>query len=130
MGTNPIDGFAIDPDSITYIGEDLKRPECVLAEKDGTVWSTDERGGVVKINPDGSQEFIEQRFETGGAIEGTVPNGMAIADNGDLLIANFGTKFMERIRRNGDTTVMFETLNDGEWPGKLNFVVRDSKNRL
>jgi len=54
MGTNPIDGFAIDPDSITYIGEDLKRPECVLAEKDGTVWSADERGGVVKINPDGS----------------------------------------------------------------------------
>ena len=130
MAKNPIDGFTINPDAITHIGQDLKRPECVLAEKDGTVWSADERGGVVKINPDGTQEFIAQRFATGGAIEGTVPNGMAIADNGDLLIANFGTNFMERMKRNGDTTVMFETLNNGEWPGKLNFVVRDSKNRL
>ena len=55
---------------------------------------------------------------------------MTIADNGDILIANFGMNFMERMKRNGDTAVMFETLNDGEWPGRLNFVVRDSRNRL
>ena len=130
MAANPIDGYTIDPKSITHIGKDLKRPECILAEKDGTVWSADERGGVVRIDPNGSQKFIAQRFATGGAIAGTVPNGMAIADNGDLLIANFGTNFMERMKRNGETTVMLEALDNGEWPGKLNFVVRDSKNRL
>ncbi len=130
MPANPLDGFTVDKNDITYLGQDLKRPECILAEKDGTVWSADERGGVVKIAPDGTQEFIPQRFASGGAIEGTVPNGMAIADNGDILIANFGTNCLERMKRNGETTVMFETLDGGAWPGKLNFVVRDSKNRL
>lgn len=130
MAPNPIDGFTVSPNTITYLGRDLQRPECILAEKDGTVWSADERGGVVRIRPDGGQEFIAQRFASGRAIEGTVPNGMAIADNGDILIANFGTNCMERTQRNGDTRVMFETLDDGAWPGKLNFVVRDSRNRL
>ena len=37
-----------------------------------------------------------------GAVEGTVSNGMVVADNGGFLIANFGTGFMERIKPNGD----------------------------
>ena len=109
MAPNPHDGFAVNSSTIAYLGRDLQRPECILAEKDGRVWSADERGGVVRISPDGNQEFIAQRVVSGGAIEGTVPNGMAIADNGDLLIANFGTHCMERMQRDGDTRVMFDT---------------------
>lgn len=52
MGDNPIDGFTVDPKDIQYIGRDLQRPECILAERDGTLWSADARGGVVKIAPD------------------------------------------------------------------------------
>jgi len=50
---------------------------------------------VDKIAPDGAQEFIPQRFVSGGAIEGRVPNGIAISVNGDILIANFGTNCLE-----------------------------------
>lgn len=60
MAKNPIIGLQVDPKEIRYIGEDLQRPECILAESDGTLWSADARGGVVKISPDGDQKIITQ----------------------------------------------------------------------
>lgn len=38
---NPILAFGTDRDAIQYIGEDLHRPECLLVERDGTLWSAD-----------------------------------------------------------------------------------------
>ena len=32
---NPILDFGIDKAAIQYIGRDLQRPECILAERDG-----------------------------------------------------------------------------------------------
>ena len=63
MASNPIDGFTISKDDFKFIGDGLQRPECILAEKDGTLWSADARGGVVKIKPDGSQEIITQSHD-------------------------------------------------------------------
>ena len=83
MGRNPIKDFQVDPETVHYIGEDLQRPECILAEPDGTLWSADARGGVVHIWPDGRQEIITQRhsadFESSGDevfrfTAGTLPN--------------------------------------------------------
>jgi len=45
-GPNPLRGFQVDPAAIGRIGKDLQRPECILAERDGTLWSADARGGV------------------------------------------------------------------------------------
>ena len=67
MKDNPIIGFQVDPNDLRYIGEDLQRPECILAEPDGTLWSADARGGVMKISPDGHQEIITQSYD--GAFE-------------------------------------------------------------
>ena len=58
---NPILDFGIDRDSLNYIGCDLQRPECILAEPDGTLWSADARGGVVRLAPNGSQQIVTQR---------------------------------------------------------------------
>jgi gluconolactonase len=58
MPTNPLKGWRIDPKDIKYAGHDLQRPECILAERDGTLWSADARGGVMQIRPDGSQTLI------------------------------------------------------------------------
>ena len=49
MTENPIVGFQVDPSEIRYIGQDLQRPECILAEPDGTLWAADARGGVVRF---------------------------------------------------------------------------------
>ena len=58
---NPLRGWQVDRSSIRTIGRDLQRPECILAERDGTLWTADARGGVMRIRPDGSQQLITQR---------------------------------------------------------------------
>ena len=138
MSNNPIDGFTVDPKDIQYIGHDLQRPECILAERNGTLWAADARGGVVKIASDGSQNVITQTRQKAfeGATdtakrftEGTLPNGLAFSENGDLLIANFGTDCLELMTRDGETRVLHDSI-DGNPIGKVNFVLRDSRNRI
>jgi sugar lactone lactonase YvrE len=138
MKENPIIGFQVDPADIQYIGEDLQRPECILAEKDGTLWSADARGGVVRIASDGTQKLITQTFDKSFTeakddasrfTEGTLPNGLAFAGNGDILISNFGTDDLEVMTRDGETRLMYDTI-DGQPIGKVNFVLRDSQERI
>jgi gluconolactonase len=134
---NPIVGFEIDPATLKTIGSDLQRPECILAERDGSLWSADARGGVVHIKPDGSQTFIGQQQDTFSDASddasrfttGTLPNGLAFAKNGDILISNFGTDRLEVMKRSGESEVLYDQLN-GKPIGKVNFVLRDSRNRI
>ena len=92
MAKNPMIGFQVDRSEIRYVGHDLQRPECILAEPDGTLWTADARGGVVKIMPDGKQEIVTQAFaaafqetadEASRFTRGTLPNGLAFAENGE-----------------------------------------------
>jgi sugar lactone lactonase YvrE len=135
---NPILDFGIDISALRYVGRDLQRPECILAEPDGTLWSADASGGVVKIEPDGRQETIAQKpshhFETAASdasryFDGTLPNGMAFDANGDFLISNFGTDRLELMSRDGVSREIASTI-DGQPLGKVNFVLRDSKDRI
>jgi len=140
---NPLDAFTPDRAAIRTIGHDLQRPECILAERDGVLWAADARGGVMRIAPDGSQQFIGQRTDERFAsatsdsaeafeakfTQGTLPNGLAFAADGSLLIANFGTDCLEQMSRDGRTRTLHERI-DGQPIGKVNFVLRDSKNRI
>ncbi len=143
ISPNPLDGFTLDRSAITYIGVGLQRPECILAERDGTLWVADARGGVTRISADGSQQFIGQqadaRFATAATdssdrfeakfTQGTLPNGLAFAANGDILISNFGTDCLELMSRDGRTRTLHDRI-DGKAIGKVNFVLRDSKGRI
>lgn len=135
---NPILDFGIDPSGLKYIGSGLQRPECILAERDGTLWSADSRGGVVRLGHDGSQEIVTQvisgvfeqaESEACRYLTGTLPNGLAFARNGDFLIANFGLDRLEVMSRSGESKVLADSI-DGEAIGKVNFVLRDSKDRI
>ena len=37
-GPNPLKGWQVDPATIRLVGSDLSRPECILAERDGSLW--------------------------------------------------------------------------------------------
>lgn len=140
---NPLDGFTVERNAVRYVGEGLQRPECILAERDGSLWVADARGGVTHIAPDGRQRFIGQRADTRFATgaegsadsfeakytQGTLPNGLAFAANGDILISNFGTDLLEVMTRDGQTRTLFDRI-DGQPIGKVNFVLRDSKQRI
>jgi gluconolactonase len=135
---NPLRGWQVDRRSIRTVGQDLQRPECILAEPDGTLWTADARGGVMRIGADGSQQLITQQrnqsfVESDSAakyiLRGTLPNGLAFARNGDILIANFGTDAIERMTRDGRLTTLCSEI-EGKPLGKTNFVLRDSKDRI
>ncbi|MGI4983424.1 MAG: SMP-30/gluconolactonase/LRE family protein [Janthinobacterium lividum] len=64
---NPLHGWAVKRDEIRNVGHDLARPECILAESDGTLWTADARGGVMRIDPDGVQTLIAQQAPARGA---------------------------------------------------------------
>ncbi|HEX5739147.1 MAG TPA: SMP-30/gluconolactonase/LRE family protein [Hydrogenophaga sp.] len=140
---NPLDGFTVDRSAIVNIGHDLQRPECILAERDGTLWAADARGGVTRIDVDGKQTFVGQQADARFAqaatdstdafeakfTQGTLPNGLAFAADGSLLIANFGTDALEHMSRDGRTRTLHDRI-DGQPIGKVNFVLRDSKDRI
>ena len=143
MTINPLRDFQVDPASLSYIGQSLQRPECILAEPNGDLWVADARGGVVLIRPNGEQKFIgpnaDQRFGKGSTkttesfeskyTTGTLPNGLAFAENGNILISNFGTDLLEVMTREGELRTLYDSI-DGQPIGKVNFVLRDSKNRV
>jgi gluconolactonase len=141
---NPLKGWQVDRSTIRTIGHDLQRPECILAERDGTLWAADARGGVMRIAPDGSQQliipYVEHQKESpnGSAAsfedryvqaKGSLPNGLAFAENGDFIIANWGTDAVEVMTRDGRLRTLYTEI-DGKPLGKANFVLRDSKNRI
>ncbi|HET6414179.1 MAG TPA: SMP-30/gluconolactonase/LRE family protein [Anaeromyxobacter sp.] len=134
---NPVESFHLEKESLKYIGRDLQRPECILAEPDGSLWSADAHGGVVHLWPDGRQELITQKRSTeftkssdevARYTQGTLPNGLAFARDGDFLISNFGTDCLERMTRSGETKVVLDSI-EGKPIGKVNFVLRDSQDR-
>lgn len=130
--------FELEKNSLQYVGAGLQRPECILAEADGSLWIADARGGVIHLKSDGQQQIVAQRSsehfagvdnEASRYLEGTLPNGLAFAANGDILIANFGTDRLEVMTRQGESRVLADHI-DGQPIGKVNFVLRDSKNRI
>ena len=132
---NPLHDWQVDRSQIQSLGADLHRPECILCEPDGTVWTADARG-VMRIDPSGQQFLIRQTGVPDLALDarslvmgGSLPNGIAFNRDGDLLIANFGTDAIEVMNRQGDSRTLFREIN-GQPLGKVNFVLTDSRDRI
>jgi sugar lactone lactonase YvrE len=117
MDRNPAIALA----DVLYIGEDLSRPECILAQANGTLWVADDRSGVLRIGSDGGQTRI-------GNVGGT-PNGIAMDRDGSFLIANIESGLVQRLRRDGTHETVLSEI-DGQPLGAVNFVLFDSRWRL
>src|SRR5438309_1667735 len=105
MSSNvPIKEFHLDLSELTFTGHDLVRPESIIAQRDGTLWVSDGRGGITRIAANGQQQFF--------AGLGGEPNGLAMQDDGTILIANIGTGTIQKMLPDG-TTGDFLTEVDG-----------------
>jgi gluconolactonase len=132
---NPLKGWQVDRANLCNLGVDLQRPECILAEPDGTVWTADARG-VMRIGPDGRQSLIRQSGVADRELDaqslvlgGSLPNGIAFDREGRIVIANFGTDAIELMTRDGESRLLYDRI-DGQPLGKANFVLTDSKGRI
>ncbi len=110
------------PTDLTQIGTSLNRPECVLAARDGSLYTGDWTLGIARIAPDGI---------TGPAVEadligqGFRPNGIALTADGEFLFANLSrTGGVWRVGPRGEAHP-FATEIDGHPIPATNFVLID-----
>lgn len=120
-GAIPIKEFRLELSDLTFTGHDLVRPESIIAQPNGTLWVSDGRGGVTRIDSNGQQQFF------GGL--GGEPNGLAMMDDGTILVANIGTGAIQKLYPDGQTEE-FLTEVDGVKLSSSNYVFIDSKNRI
>ena len=113
--------FSTEPE-LRFVGQDLERPECVLACASGRLFMSDGRGGVTTIAPDGTENRIGQ--------SSLVPNGIALCRDGSFLVANLSPAGgVWRIGADGQVTPFLQEV-DGRLLPRVNFVALDLRERI
>jgi gluconolactonase len=113
--------FTLALSDLKFVGENLSRPESVIACRDGTLFCSDKRGGVTRIAPDGKQVLV-------GTVTG-VPNGISIDRHHNIFIANIREGLIQKIRPDGTHEVVLSEI-DGHPLGAANSVFVDGKGRF
>lgn len=122
-----MDGFALTLDDLAPVAQGLKRPECVVATKDGDLYTCDTRGAICRIAPDGSQQIFGSPTLTA---EGFKANGFSLMPDGTFIFANIGARGgVWKMDRSGVITPVLEQVDGMPMPS-TNFVWRDLKGRL
>ena len=109
------------PPTLASIGTGLQRPECVLATSRGRLFVSDRRGGVLAIDPDGTQTLIGS--------SSMMPNGIALLRDGSFLIANLAPEGgVWQLSREGQVTPWLTEVDRVPLP-RVNFVAIDDRDR-
>lgn len=113
--------------TVSFLGTELHRPECVIATVDGSLYCADWRGGVTHRQPDGEQMFYGGRLPDGGDLR---PNGIALLPDGSFLIAQLGDRQggVFRLARDGQVEPWLLEV-DGVALPPTNFVTQDMAGR-
>ncbi|WP_418320864.1 SMP-30/gluconolactonase/LRE family protein [Piscinibacter sakaiensis] len=120
-GTGRVLAGASGPIEFDLVGDDLRRPECVLATAAGRLHVSDKRGGVTTIEPDGRQHLLGS--------SAMVPNGIALQRDGGFLVANLGPDGgVWRIDAQGSVQPWLLEFAGVRLPG-VNFVTTDAQDR-
>mgnify|MGYP001157150259 FL=1 len=115
----------IDLEQVGFIGNKLRRPECVLARGDGTLHVSDWRGGVTVINSKGAMHTVLARGNFRPK-----PNGIAILREGGWLLAHLGDNDggVYRLSLDGDLTPFLLEVDNVDLP-PTNYVHVDALGR-
>ena len=119
---------------VTFTGEGLHRPECVLVTQKGDLYAGDWQGGIAHVKPGGGQVLYQAK--TADIPEGLRPNGIALESDGSFLFANLGTDAggVWRIDRGSEQRPSQVRPVLAELEGKplppSNFVTRDATGRI
>ena len=113
--------FKLQPGDFRPVGRELSRPECIVAERDGTLWISDNRAALMRIDPDGRQTLV-------GSMRGA-PNGFAMEADGSFLVANIEEGCFYRQQRDGSHERVLDSW-EGRPLGSANFAYRDPQGRM
>ena len=115
-------------EELHFVGSGLVRPECVLANAAGDLFTADWRGGVTHVRADGSQALYVGPGPDGLALK---PNGIALLRDGSFLLAHLGNDEggVFQLRRDGRVTPWLLQVDGVELP-PTNFVVEDAAGRF
>lgn len=111
-------------DELRFVGSGLVRPECVLANAAGDLFTADWRGGVAHVRPDGSQALYVGPGPAGLALK---PNGIALLRDGSFLLTHLGNDEggVFQLQRDGRVTPWLLQVDGVDLP-PTNFVVEDA----
>lgn len=113
--------FHLTPDQIERFRDDFSRPESILATRDGTLYVSDNRGGVKVVHADGSSRMIPVPINE--------INGITMDGTGNLYLADIDEGRVFRLRPDGSYEVLLESF-EGQPLGPVNYIWVDSKDRL
>ncbi len=122
------DSWVFDLSEISFLGKNLRRPECVLSTASGDLFVAALGQGVVHISPQGDQHPIGAVR----AVEGKdfIPNGLTLEPDGSFLVTNMGEAGgLWKLNRNGAIEPVLREV-DGQVLSATNFVLRDWQGRL
>ena len=113
---------------LRFVGSGLVRPECVLANAAGDLFTADWRGGVNHVRPDGSQALYLGSGPEGIELK---PNGIALLQDGSFLLAHLGDSEggVFRLQRDGQVKPWLLRVDGVDLP-PTNFVVEDAAGRF
>lgn len=113
--------FKLDPSDFSCIAEGMCRPECIVAEPDNTLWVSDSRAALMRIDPDGTKTLI-------GSMRGE-PNGFAMEADGSFLLGNIGDGRFYKQNRDGTHDIVLDNW-EGAPLGSANFAYEDPHGRM
>jgi sugar lactone lactonase YvrE len=119
---------ALSLDSVAFTGAGLRRPECVLATADGSLYTADWRGGVARTGPDGNVVLWTGTLAGGRPLR---PNGIALRADGSFLLADLGDTLggVFVLSRDGAVRPLVERVEGVDLPPS-NFVFEDDRGRV
>ena len=115
-------------DHISWRGNGLNRPECVLANHAGDLFTADFRGGVAHLHSDGRQSLYLAPLVDGIALK---PNGIALLHDGSFLLTHLGQDEggVFQLERSGAIHPWLMKVDGIDLP-PTNFVVEDFAGRF
>jgi len=118
----------VDLDQVDFVGHGLVRPECVLANAAGDLFTADWRGGVAQVCADGTQALYAGTLAGGRPLR---PNGIAMRRDGSFLLADLGETLggVYALARDGTVRPFLERVDGVDLPPS-NFVAEDAAGRV
>lgn len=113
--------------SLEYVGSGLRRPECVVANEAGDLFTCDLRGVVARTSPSGECKVYGSPQSVQ---DGLKCNGFALLPDGSFLFANLGHRGgVWSLSADGQTRPFLQEVEGRRIPS-TNFVHRDNQGRV